>query len=166
MRVERGETSVGTAVDELRELPFADLQFAKPDLHRAIRTGHPEVIYGAGKTAEQIIAIGERLAADGHNVVVTRVDAAAAERIIALAPDYRWIPDARIALREVTPIVVTGKGLVLVVSAGTSDQGVAEEAAWTAQLSGNAVERLYDVGVAGIHRLLGNRERLAAARVV
>ena len=165
-RVGRGDTSIAAALEELRDLPFADLEFAKPDLHRAIRTGHPEVIYGAGKTPDQIVAIGARLAAHGHNVVVTRVDAAAAADIVALAPEYRYIAEARIAVHEVTPVDVTGKGVILVISAGTSDQSVAEEAAWTAQLAGNAVERLYDVGVAGIHRLLGNRERLTAARVL
>jgi NCAIR mutase (PurE)-related protein len=165
-RVERGETTVASAVDELRDLPFSDLEFAKPDLHRALRTGHPEVIFGEGKTAEQIAAIGERLAAHGQNVLATRLTAAAAAELRALAPAFVYHPEARIAVHEVTPVTVTGKGVILVVSAGTSDQPVAEEAAWTAHLAGNTVERLYDVGVAGIHRLLENRGRLTAARVL
>ena len=165
-RVERGETTVAAALDALRDFPFSDLDFAKPDVHRALRTGHPEVIYGAGKTPQQIVAIAERLTAHGQNVLVTRLDPAAAAEIITLAPEFEYHPEARIAVREVTPVEVSGKGVVLVISAGTSDQPVAEEAAWTAQLTGNAVERLYDVGIAGIHRLLGNRARLAAARVV
>ncbi len=152
-RLERGETTIAAAVEALRDLPFTDLDFAKPDLHRALRTGHPEVIYGEGKTPEQIVAIGERLAAHGQNVVVTRVDPAAAARLQALAPEFAYHADARIAVREVEPVVATGKGTILVVSAGTSDQPVAEEAAWAAHLAGNTVERLYDVGVAGIHRL-------------
>ena len=165
-RLERGETTVAAAVEALRDLPFTDLDFAKPDLHRALRTGHPEVIYGEGKTPEQIVAIGERLAAHGQNVVVTRVDPAAAARLQALAPEFAYHADARIAVREVEPVVATGKGTILVISAGTSDQRVAEEAAWTAHLAGNTVERLYDVGIAGIHRLLDSRHRLTAARVV
>ena len=165
-RVERGEITVSSAVDELRDLPYSDLEFAKPDLHRALRTGHPEVIYGAGKTPEQIVAIGERLAAHGQNVLVTRLEADAAARVTALAPEFAYHPEARVAVRTVEPVTVTGKGVVLVISAGTSDQPVAEEAAWTAQLAGNTVERLYDVGVAGLHRLLDNRARLAAARVM
>jgi NCAIR mutase (PurE)-related protein len=165
-RVERGETTVASAVDELRDFPFSDLDFAKPDVHRALRTGHPEVIYGAGKAPEQIVAIAECLAMHGQNVLVTRLDPPAAAQVVTLAPEFRYHPEARIAVREVAPVVVSGKGVVLVISAGTSDQPVAEEAAWTAQLAGNTVERLYDVGVAGIHRLLGNRARLAAARVL
>jgi pyridinium-3,5-biscarboxylic acid mononucleotide synthase len=165
-RVAAGEFAPGDALEALRDFPFGDLEFAKPDLHRALRTGHPEVIFGERKTPEQIAAIADRLAQHGQNVLVTRLDAERAAQLVAVDPEFRYEPAARIAVREVVPVVVTGKGTVLVVSAGTSDQSVAEEAAWTAHLSGNAVERLYDVGVAGLHRLLDNRARLDAARVL
>jgi len=165
-RVQRGETSVGDAVAALRDLPFSDLEFAKPDLHRELRTGHPEVIFGQGKTAEQVAAIAERLASHAQNVLVTRLEAAPAERLLQLAPAFRYHADARLAVRQVRPVEVSGKGTVLIVSAGTADRSVAEEAAWTCELAGNRVERLHDVGVAGLHRLLDRRDRLAAARVV
>lgn len=165
-RVRRGEATVESALDALRDMPFADLEFAKPDLHRDLRTGQAEVIFGEGKTPEQIAAIAERLAAHGHNVLVTRVSAAQAEALTALIPAIRYHPEARIAVHQVTPVEVSGKGTILVVTAGTSDQAVAEEAAWTAHLCGNRVERLHDVGVAGIHRLFDRRDRLLAARVL
>ena len=165
-RVRRGEVAVESALEALRDMPFADLAFAKPDVHRDLRTGQAEVIFGEGKTPEQIAAIAERLAAHGQNVLVTRLGAEQAAALASLIPAIRYHADARLAVHEVTPVVVSGKGMILVVTAGTSDHTVAEEAAWTAHLSGNRVERLYDVGVAGIHRLLDNRERLGAARVL
>jgi NCAIR mutase (PurE)-related protein len=164
--VQRGETTIETALATLSELPFTDLEFAKPDLHRELRTGHPEVIYGPGKTPEQIATIADRLAAHGQNVLVTRLTPADADALLRLAPTFRYRAEARLAVRQVAPVAVTGSGTIVVVSAGTSDQAVAEEAAWTAELAGNAIERVYDVGVAGIHRLLENRARLAAARVL
>jgi NCAIR mutase (PurE)-related protein len=165
-RVRRGEIAVDAALDALRDLPFADLTFAKPDVHRQLRTGQPEVILATGKSAEQIGQIAERLAAHGQNVLVTRADPGQAEVLLGLVPAFRYHADARIAVLQVAPIPVSGKGVILVITAGTADCGVAEEAAWTAELAGNTVERLYDVGVAGIHRLLDNRERLASARVL
>jgi len=124
------------------------------------------VIFGPGKTADEIAAIAERLAAHGQNVLVTRLEDVQAEALVALAPEFVHRPEARLAVRQVLPVPITGRGTILVVTAGTSDRAVAEEAAWTAELTGNVVERLYDVGVAGIHRLLERRERLAAARVL
>jgi NCAIR mutase (PurE)-related protein len=165
-RVRGGELAIEAALESLRDFPFADLSFAKPDLHRDLRTGQSEVILGSGKTPAEIAAIAERLAAHGQNVLVTRIDAAQAEAIVGLAPAFRYHAEARLAVLEVSPVAVTGKGTILVVTAGTSDRGVAEEAAWTATLAGNLVERLYDVGVAGIHRLLDSRRRLTEARVV
>jgi NCAIR mutase (PurE)-related protein len=165
-RVERGELDIDAALDALRDFPFADLAFAKPDLHRALRTGQAEVIFGAGKSAPEIAAIAARLAEHGQNVLVTRLASEHAEELLRLAPEFEYRPEARIAVRQVASIEITGKGTILVVTAGTSDGPVAEEAAWTAALAGNTVERLYDVGVAGIHRLLHRRERLAAARVL
>jgi NCAIR mutase (PurE)-related protein len=165
-RVVDGETTIDAAMAALRDLPFSDLEFAKPDHHRGLRTGHPEVIFGEGKTAAQIAAIAERLAAHGDNVLVTRLAPAIATELLALAPGFRYEAEARLAVREVAPVPITGRGTILVVSAGTSDRPVCEEAVWTAALAGNTVERLYDVGVAGIHRVLERRERLDAARVV
>lgn len=165
-RVQGGELAVEAALEALRDFPFADLAFAKPDLHRALRTGQAEVIFGAGKTAAEIAAISERLAAHGQNVLVTRLDAAHAADLLRLAPAFAYHPEARIAVLQMQEVPITGKGTILVVTAGTSDRAVAEEAAWTAALAGNPVERLYDVGVAGIHRLFDRRDRLAAARVL
>ena len=165
-RVQAGEITVERALDALREFPFADLTFAKPDTHRALRTGQAEVIFGAGKTAAEIAAIGDRLAAHGQNVLVTRLDAAQAAELLGIDPAFTYHREARVAVRQVVDVSITGKGTILVVTAGTSDGPVAEEAAWTATLAGNVVERLYDVGVAGIHRLLDRRERLIAARVL
>ncbi len=165
-RLLRREITVEEALAALRDFPFTDLDFARPDVQRALRTGHPEVVFGEGKTAAQIAAIADRLARNGQNVLVTRLGAAQAEALLSMAPEFEYRPDARLAVRLATPVRVTGKGTILVVSAGTSDLGVAEEATCTAELAGNRIERLYDVGVAGIHRVLADRERLAAARVV
>ena len=165
-RLLRRETTVEEALTALRDFPFTDLEFARPDVHRALRTGHPEVIFGEGKTATQIAAIADRLASSRQNVLVTRLATGQAEELVSLVPEFEYRSEARLAVRIVVPVRITGKGTILVVSAGTSDLGVAEEATWTAELAGNRVERLYDVGVAGIHRLLADRERLAAARVL
>jgi NCAIR mutase (PurE)-related protein len=170
-RVRQGEETVDGALAALGDLAFltpgyADLGFAKPDLHRELRTGVPEVIYGEGKTVEQIVAIVARLAADGQNALVTRLDADRAAVLGARVPALAYHPAARLAVLAGAPVAPAGDGTILVATAGTADQPVAEEAACTAELMGNAVERVYDVGVAGLHRLLASRERLAAARVV
>jgi len=165
-RVQRGEETIARALAALRDLPFADLGFAKPDLHRELRTGVPEVIFGEGKTLDQIAAIAERLVADGQNAVVTRLDAARAAELGARLPALVYHPDARLAVLPVSPVAVTGAGVIVVASAGTADHPVAEEAACTAELLGNRVDRVYDVGVAGLHRLLANGARLRAAGVV
>jgi len=165
-RVRSGEVAIEAALDTLRDFPFAELVFAKPDTHRALRTGQAEVIFGEGKTPAEIAAIAERLAAQGQNVLVTRLAAGAAEEVRRLAPAFTYHPEARVAVWQVAEVPRTGKGTILVVTAGTADRAVAEEAGWTAELSGNVVERLYDVGVAGIHRLLDARARLDAAHVL
>ena len=152
-------------LEALRARPFEDLGFARVDHHRAIRQGFPEVVLGLGKTPAQIAAIAERIASRGASVLVTRADRDAFEAVRGVLPDTIYFPEARIvALRRNDTL--PGKGRILVVAAGTSDLPVAEEAACTAELMGNDVDRLYDVGVAGLHRLLGERERLAAARVI
>lgn len=149
----------------LRRLPFEDLGFARIDHHRAVRQGFPEVILGSGKTAAQIAAIAERIVAQGQSLLVTRTDEAAYGEVIQRVPGARFHADARaITLKQKD--IEPGKGTILVVAAGTSDLPVAEEAIVTAELMGNVTERLYDVGVAGIHRLLSEQNRLTAARVI
>ena len=149
----------------LRAQPYEDLGFARVDHHRSLRQGFPEVILGLGKTPPQIAAIAAQIVARGSTLLVTRATEAAYEAVRAKVPSATYHADAGlITLRQqdVTP----GHGTIIVAAAGTSDLPVAEEAARTAELMGNDVSRLYDVGVAGLHRLLGERERLNAARVI
>jgi NCAIR mutase (PurE)-related protein len=148
-----------------RTLPFEDLGFARVDHHRALRQGFPEVILGTGKNPAHIAAIASRIVARGHSLLVTRTDEAAHRAVTAEIPGAVFHPDAR-AITLQQQDITAGKGLVLVVAAGTSDRPVAEEAVVTAELMGNQVERLYDVGVAGLHRLLSAQDRLTAARVI
>jgi pyridinium-3,5-biscarboxylic acid mononucleotide synthase len=165
-RVQRGHATVDDAVRDLADLPFKDLGFARVDHHRHLRTGFPEVVLGLGKSAEQIGAILQELRRTGANVLATRVADAHVEVVLKMVPEARHEPVARAVVVEQQPIADVGRGVVLVVSAGTSDLPVAEEAALTARLAGNRVERLVDVGVAGIHRLLGSRAALEAASVI
>ncbi len=149
----------------LRELPFEDLGFAKVDHHRALRQGLPEVILGAGKTPAQIAAIAGRIVARGQSLLVTRTNEEAYQLVRQEVPEAEFHAEAR-AITLQQKDMEPGHGVVLVASAGTSDLSVAEEAAVTATLMGNQVDRLYDVGVAGIHRLLSAQNRLTAARVI
>jgi len=151
--------------DAMRAAPFDDLGFARVDGHRHLRQGFPEVILGSGKTPAQIAAIAERIVASGHPLLVTRADAAAFDAVRATVPGASYHAEAR-AITLAQGDVPRGKGTVLVACAGTSDLPVAEEAAVTATLMGNDVDRVYDVGVAGIHRLLHERPRLERARVL
>jgi NCAIR mutase (PurE)-related protein len=153
------------AVTRLRHLPFEDLGFAKVDHHRTLRAGMPEVIFGKGKSPRQVAAIFSRLAEHGGNVLATRADEAQFASVRALVPkaEYRELARAIVLRQEHKR---HGKGKIVVVSAGTSDIPVAEEALVTAEIMGNDVQHVYDVGVAGIHRLLANRNALAHARVV
>ena len=149
----------------MRAQPFEDLGFARVDHHRALRQGFPEVILGLGKTPHQIAAIAAEIVGRGSTLLVTRATEAAYEAVRALVPGAVHHADAGlITLRQQD--IAPGKGTIIVAAAGTSDLPVAEEAARTAELMGNQVARLYDVGVAGLHRLLGERERLNAARVI
>jgi pyridinium-3,5-biscarboxylic acid mononucleotide synthase len=149
----------------LQASPFQDLGFARVDHHRVIRQGFPEVILGLGKTPTQVAAIASAIAARGGTVLITRANKATYDAVREALPLAVYHPVASlITLRQED--VARGKGAVLVVAAGTSDLAVAEEAALTADLMGNDVERLYDVGVAGLHRLIGERERLGRARVI
>src|SRR5271165_6056267 len=163
--VRKGKLTPDDAVARLRHLPFEDLGFAKVDHHRALRTGMPEVIFGEGKTPAQVAGIFARLAKHGGNILATRASEKqfAAVKKKVRAAEYRELARAIVLQRDPAKY---GKGIVAVVSAGTSDIPVAEEAVVTAELMGNEVAHFYDVGVAGIHRLLANREALAKARVV
>ncbi|PYV62284.1 MAG: nickel pincer cofactor biosynthesis protein LarB [Acidobacteria bacterium] len=164
-QVRKGKLSPDDAVEKLRHLPFEDLGFAKVDHHRHLRVGMPEVIFSPGKTPHQVAEIFKRLARHAPNVLATR---ASREQFLAVKKNVRgakFDPTARAILLQ-RDYTVYGKGKITVISAGTSDMPVAEEAAITAQLTGNQVERIYDVGVAGIHRLLAHRKAIADSRVV
>ena len=165
-RVGKGEIAVDDAMSELRSLPFTDLGDAKVDHHRHLRRGFPEVVFGLGKTPEQIIAILGELVRAGGNCLVTRVDAAQADGICRAVTGAKYEAPAKAIVVEQRPFEDLGRGTIVVVSAGTSDVPVAEEAALTARLMGNRVERCFDVGVAGIHRLLARRDVLDRAEVV
>lgn len=160
-----GRMSVDDAIDRLKLIPFEDLGFAKVDHHRSIRQGVPEVVYGAGKTVEQIVAIAESMLNQGSgSVLVTRITEDTASEISRSLP-IEYDPSSRIGVVGSIP-GHEGVGKIVVVSAGTSDIPVAEEAAVTAEFLGSKVTRIYDAGVAGIHRLLAHSEDLVSARVV
>src|SRR4029077_6093145 len=152
--VQRGACSIDEAIDRLRTLPYEDLGFARVDHHRSLRNGFPEVVFGQGKTPAQIVAIAERLAAAGDNVLVTRLAPDAAEQLVAAVDGFTYHAAARVAVRRAREAEPRGDGTVLGVSGGTADLPGAEEAAITAETMNNPVERLYDVGVSGLHRLL------------
>ncbi len=164
-KVRSGDLSPDAATEKLKHLPFEDIDFAKVDHHRALRHGMPEVIFGQGKTPEQITAIAERLAAHGQNVLATRVDPVSARAIQEVLPEAVYHPLSRLLILK-REVKMLGKGKILVMCAGTADLPVAEEARLTAELMGNDVVAVSDVGVAGIHRLLEQREKLWAARVI
>ena len=164
--VERGALTPDAAAQRLATLPFEDLGHARVDHHRSLRTGLPEVVFAAGKTAEQTVAIFTSLAADGVDVLATRTNPATAQAILQRHPSAVHNELARtVALRQ-SPNPPDGQGHVAVICAGTSDLPVAEEAAVTAETFGARVTRLYDVGVAGLHRLLAVRDDLKSAHVV
>ena len=167
--VARGDIDTATAharlLDVLRARPFEDLGFARVDHHRAVRQGFPEVVFGLGKTPAQIAAIAADIAGRGSTLLVTRATAAAYDAVRESVPQAVYYADAGIVAfpqQDVSP----GNGTIVIAAAGTSDLFVAEEAARTAEVMGNRVERVYDVGVAGLHRVLAERARLASARVI
>ncbi len=163
--VRQGNASVAEALDRLRDMPFEDLGFAKLDHHRALRTGMPEVIFAAGKTAPQVAQIFEHMARAGGNVLATRASREAYDAVAAVEPRAEYHETAR-AITLAQAATVPGNGTLCVVCAGTSDLPVAEEAAVTARLMGNTTELIADVGVAGIHRLLAQKHSLQTARVL
>ncbi len=163
--VRSGTLEVEQAVERMRHLPFEDLGFAKVDHHRALRHGMPEVILAKGKTPEQVVGIASHLLKGSQNVLITRADTKTAAAVKRKIRKAEYFPLSG-AIRVWGDRTVRGKGKIAVVCAGTSDIPVAEEAAVTAEVMGNQVETVYDIGVAGIHRLMSNRERLTDARVV
>ena len=149
----------------LRQTPYEDLGFARIDHHRTIRQGFPEVVFGPGKSAEQIAAISGRIVHAGHTLLVTRTTREAFALVQTSVPDAEYFDLARVIVRRAGD-VPAGRGTILIAAAGTADLPVAEEAAVCAEVMGNSVDRLYDVGVAGLHRLLSEHARLTAARVI
>ena len=164
--VSEGAVDVAQALERLKHLPFEDLGCATVDHHRALRQGFPEVIFGQGKNIAQMQTIMAALIEKGGNVLATRVSAAKGRQLLEIFPQAVYHPDARALTVEQHPVKIRSKGKVLVVCAGTSDIPVAAEAVLTAQLMGNEVEKLYDVGVAGLHRLLARKALLADAAVI
>jgi hypothetical protein len=164
--VRRGETETEHALESLARLPFVETPHARVDTHRALRQGLPEVVYGPGKTAAQIAEVVAAQREVGLDVLVTRVEPAVADAVRALVPGGAYDAAGRLLWFGPDDVRITGKGTVLVVSAGTSDGPVAAEAAGVARRYGNRVETLHDVGVAGIHRLLASSDRLREARVL
>ena len=163
--VQQEELSIDEAMVQLRGFPYEDLGFARLDSHRALRKGFPEVIFCPGKTTEQIVTITKRILERDGRVLAARAEPQVAEAVEKVVPDMTYHPAARmIVVGEPAP--ESGRGTVLVVSAGTADIPVADEAVVTAGTLGSKVERLYDVGVAGIHRLFDKREQLFAANVL
>lgn len=164
-QVRDGGLAVDAAMDRLKHLPFEDLGFAKLDHHRTIRQGMPEVIFGQGKAPEHIVEIARKLLERSPNLLATRVSKDAAAMVTAAIPEAEYFPVSRIVRvwRDRTQL---GKGTIAVVCAGTADLFVAEEARLTAEVMGNQVDAISDVGVAGIHRLFANLDRLRQARVI
>ena len=164
--VKSGKVSIDTAMTQLKSLPFEDLGFTRVDHHRSLRKGFPEVIFGEGKTSGQILSIMKQLKGKGQNILVTRLEEKKAKVIQRVFPKSGYSPRSKVLTYLTHPVKFEGRGTILVITAGTTDIPVAEEAVLTAQFMGNRVEALYDVGVAGIHRLLSERERLEKARVL
>ncbi|MEK7313320.1 MAG: nickel pincer cofactor biosynthesis protein LarB [Deltaproteobacteria bacterium] len=164
--IKDGKIGVPRALEKLKTLPFEELEFATVDTHRSLRHGFPEVIFGEGKTARQIIGIAAVMTKRKENVLITRLTREKARAIKRAFSRAEYNGTARTLFIKTHPIKTSGRGTILIVSAGTSDSPVAEEAAVTAESMGNKVQRLYDVGVAGIHRLLHKKELLFSAKVI
>jgi NCAIR mutase (PurE)-related protein len=164
-KVRSGKLTPAKALELLEGFPYCDLDFAKVDHHREVAKGAPEIVFGLGKTPAQIVGIAREILAKGSNLLVTRVEPTTWARIKSKLPGAVYNASARTAalVRTKAP---AGRGTIAILTAGTSDIPVAEEAAVTAEILGNATERIYDVGVAGLHRLLGQYDRIRKARVV
>jgi NCAIR mutase (PurE)-related protein len=161
-----GEISIDSALRKLKHLPFEDIGLACIDHHRSLRRGLSEVIFGEGKEAEDIIAIMDRMIEQDENILITRIASDKAEKIKKKYPESLYYQRSRVLTLMPKHVKSSGKGTILVISAGTSDIPVAEEAAITARFMGNDVETIYDVGVSGLHRVLAHREILERAAVI
>jgi hypothetical protein len=164
-KVRSGALTPAEALEQIGDYPYCDLDFAKVDHHREVAKGAPEIVFGLGKTPSQIARISQEILKKGSNLLVTRVEPAVWSKVRARIPGAVYNEAAR-TITRVRSKPPAGRGTVVVLTAGTSDIPVAEEAAVTAEMLGNPVERIYDVGVAGLHRLLGQYERLRLARVI
>lgn len=165
-QVQQGTEPVDSALERLRHLPFEDIGDAVVDHHRALRQGFPEVIFGANKSVEQIERIIKAMLGKGSNILATRLGGEKAGQLLKIFPNAQWHADAGCLTIEPKPVVISGKGTILVISAGTSDIPVAAEAVVTARIMGNRVEQLFDVGVAGLHRLLAKKELIYSASIL
>ncbi len=163
-QVRDGEIGIDDAMARMRHMPFEDLGFAKVDHHRAIRHGMPEVIFGKGKAPEHLLAIATKVLERSSNLLSTRTEPRTAEMVVARFPEAEYFPMSGV-LRVWRDKTIHGKGKIAIVCAGTSDIPVAEEAQLTAEVMGNEIDLIHDIGVAGIHRLMANRDRLHSARV-
>ncbi len=165
VRVQKGELSPKDALKALKDFPYEDLHFAKIDHHRELRRGFPEIIFGAGKTDDQILKIAKAILKKGSNLLITRVEPKVYKKIKRQIPKVRYNSLARtIYLKQTSP--PPGKGRIAIITAGTSDIPVAEEAAVTCEILGNDIDKIYDVGVAGLHRLFGELDTIRSARVI
>jgi len=164
--VQKGRLSIDRALATLKTLPFEDIGFATIDHHRALRTGFPEVIWGEGKTAAHITGIIKKMAEKKVPVLATRIAPDKARKIKRAFPKAVYYPQSRALTFVQKKIEDRGTGTILIISAGTSDIPVAEEAMVTAEIMGNRVEHIYDVGVAGLHRLMNRKEKIMAAHVI
>ena len=164
--VASGKISIEDAANKLLHLSFEDIDYAHIDHHRSLRKGFPEVIFGQGKTADQIVGIMEKMLLQENIVLVTRIDALHADRVMSEFPDTGYHKEAKMVVWKKKEIPIQGKGTILVISAGTSDIPVAKEAYLTAKVMGNQVDSVFDVGVAGIHRLFDHKELIHKASVL
>ncbi len=164
--VAEGKTMIEDAAQKLRHLACEDIEFAHIDHHRSLRKGFPEVIFGQGKTADQIIGIIEKMQSQENVILVTRLDPHKAEHVLSHFPQATYHEDALMLVWEIHAPRIRGRGTILVISAGTSDIPIAKEAYLTAKAMGNEVETIFDVGVAGIHRLFNHKEMIDQASVL
>jgi pyridinium-3,5-biscarboxylic acid mononucleotide synthase len=164
-QVKKGEIEIKQALEKIRDYPYQDLQFAKIDHHRELRKGAPEVVFGLGKSADQIRSISRAIIQNGSNLLVTKIPPLTYDQIRKDIPEAEYNREAQVMYyKQTTP--KPGKGKIAVITAGTSDVPVAEEAAITGEVLGNDILRIYDIGVAGLHRLFGEYEKIRKCRVI
>ncbi len=164
--VSDGKLSIEDAAQKLRHIAYEDITYAHIDHHRSLRKGFPEVIFGEGKTADQITGIMEKMSNQEHVILVTRIDRSKADVVLSRFPQAVYHDDARMIVLEIHPVPVKGRGPILIISAGTSDIPVAREAYLTSRAMGNRVEIIFDVGVSGIHRLFDHKTLIDQASVL